>query len=107
MRSHSTFSPETIASWLTFGPDYGVAYALHVDEAAVGEAVEGLTASVDRAPVNAQIAVAAGGGLGGVVPSEDGRELDVDGTQQALLAVLERAGRRRRGRLAGPRRERH
>ncbi len=87
-----TFSPETIASWLSFGPDYGVAYALHVDEAAVAEAVEGLVASVDRAPVNAQIAVAAGGGLGGVVPSEDGRELDVDGTQQALLAVLDERG---------------
>ena len=86
------FSPETIASWLSFGPDYGVAYALHVDEAAVAEAVAGLAESVDRDPVNAQIAVAAGGGLGGVIPGADGRQLDVDGTHQALLSVLEERG---------------
>ena len=85
-----TFSPETIATWLSFGPDYGgVAYALHVDDAAVAAAVEGLAESVDQEPVNAKIAVAAGGGLGGVIAGEDGRELDVDATQQALLAVLE------------------
>jgi vancomycin resistance protein YoaR len=87
-----TFSPETIASWLSFGPDYGIAYALHVDEAAVAEAVEGLAESVDQDPVNASIAVAAGGGLGGVIAGVDGRQLDVDGTQQALLAVLEERG---------------
>lgn len=86
-----TLSPETIASWLSFGPDYGnIAYALHVDEAAAAEAVQSLVESVDRDPVSARIAVAAGGGLGGVIPAEDGRELDVDATQQALLATLER-----------------
>ena len=87
-----SFSPETIASWLSFGPDYGVAYALHLDEAAVADAVAGLVESVDQEPVNAQIAVAAGGGLGGVVAGQDGRELDVEGTQQALLAALEERG---------------
>jgi vancomycin resistance protein YoaR len=85
-----SFSPETIASWLSFGPDYGVAYALHIDEAAVAKAVAGLSESVDQEPVNARISVAAGGGLGGVIPGEDGRELDVDGTQQALLAALDK-----------------
>ena len=80
----------TIASWLSFGPDYGVPYALHVDEAAVAEAIEGLAASVDQDPVNAQIAVAAGGGLGGVVPGRDGRALDLSRTQSALLSALER-----------------
>ena len=87
-----TFSPETIASWLSFGPDYGVAYALHVDEAAVADAVAGLVESVDQEAVNAQIAVAAGGGLGGVIAGKDGRQLDVDATQQALLATLEDRG---------------
>ena len=61
------FSPETIASWLSFGPDYGEAYAIHVDEAAAAAAVAGLVESVDQEPVNAQITVAAGGGLGGVI----------------------------------------
>ncbi|HYI66629.1 MAG TPA: VanW family protein [Candidatus Limnocylindrales bacterium] len=87
-----TFSPDTIASWLSFGPDYGVAYALHVDEAAVGEAVAALSESVDQEPVNASIAVAAGGGLGGVIAGQDGRQLDVDATQQAVMAVLEERG---------------
>lgn len=87
-----SLSSETIASWLSFGPDYGVPYALHVDEAAVGSAVQGLATSVDQDAVNAQIAVAAGGGLGGVIPGRDGRALDVSRTQAALLSALERRG---------------
>ena len=87
-----SLSSETIASWLSFGPDYGVPYALHIDEAAVAEAVAGLAESVDQDPVNARIAVAAGGGLGGVIPGQDGRALDVDATAQALLAALEERG---------------
>jgi vancomycin resistance protein YoaR len=89
-----TLAPETIASWLSFGPDYGgIAYALHIDEAAVATAVEGLAETVNQDAVNAQIAVGAGGGLGGVVPGQDGRKLDVEATGQALLAALERRGR--------------
>ena len=88
-----TLAPETIASWLTFGPDYGgVAYAVDVDEAAVATAVAALAATVDRDPVNARIAVAAGGGLGGVVAGQEGRRLDVAATQDALQRVLSRRG---------------
>ena len=87
-----TFSTETIASWLSFGPDDDAAYALHVDEAAVAEAVAGLSESVDQEPVNASIAVAAGGGLGGVIAGQDGRQLDVEATQQAVMSVLEERG---------------
>ncbi|MEA2652660.1 MAG: hypothetical protein QOI85_2381 [Chloroflexota bacterium] len=87
-----SFTPEAIAPWLTFGPDYGVAYAVHVDEAAVADAVAGLVESVDQDAVNAQITVAAGGGLGGVTAGKDGRELDVEASQQALLAALEERG---------------
>jgi len=87
-----SLSPEAIASWLSFGPDYGVAYALLVDGAAVTEAVEGLAESLDQEPVNARISVAAAGGLGGVIAGQDGRELDVEGTQEALLAALEQRG---------------
>ena len=86
------FSPETIASWLSFGPDYGEAFAIQVDEAAVAAAVSGLVESVDQSPVNAQITVAAGGGLGGVIPGQDGRALDVEATQEALLAAIESRG---------------
>jgi vancomycin resistance protein YoaR len=88
-----TFSPETIASWLSFGADYGgIAYAVHIDEAAVSAAVEELAESVDQEPANARIAVAAGGGLGGVIAAVDGREVDVAATQEALLAALEQRG---------------
>lgn len=88
-----TLAPETIASWLSFGPDYGgVAYALHIDEAAAGQAITELAASVDRDPMSAQIAVAAGGGLGGVIPGQEGRTLDIAASQDALLRVLARRG---------------
>ena len=87
-----SLSPETIASWLSFGPDNGVPYALQLDEAAVADAVAGLVASVDQDPVNARITVAAGGGLGGVIPGQDGRALDVEATQDALLAALQERG---------------
>jgi vancomycin resistance protein YoaR len=85
---------ETIASWLSFGPDYGgIAYALHLDEDAVAVAIEALAESVNQDAVDARIGVAAGGGLGGVIAAQDGRELDVEATHQALLAALERRGR--------------
>ncbi|MGQ0608105.1 MAG: VanW family protein [Chloroflexota bacterium] len=83
---------DAIASWLSFGPGSGDALALHVDEASVTAAVEGLVESVDRDAVSARIGVAAGGGLGGVVAAQDGRALDVEETQQALLAALEERG---------------
>ncbi len=86
-------APETIASWLTFGPDYGgVDYALHIDEAAAGQVITELAATVDRDPVNAQIAVAGGGGLGGVIAGQDGRTLDIAASQETLLRVLSRRG---------------
>ncbi len=88
-----SIAPETIASWLSFGPDHGnVPYGLHIDEAAVGSTVEALVDSVDRAPINAQITVAIGGGLAGVIPGQDGRELAVEETTDDLLAVLARRG---------------
>ena len=88
-----SFSPETIASWLSFGPELGgIPYGVRIDEEAVSAAVAALAESVDRDPVNATIAVAAGGGLGGVVAAQDGRELDVEATEETLLATLEERG---------------
>ncbi len=85
-----SISSETIASWLTFGPDYGsVQTGLHVDESAAAAAVTALVEKVDRAPVNAQITVASGGGLGGVIAGQEGRALVVHETTENLLAALE------------------
>ncbi|MCV0404260.1 MAG: VanW family protein [Chloroflexi bacterium] len=86
-----TLAPETIASWLSFGPDYGgVAYALHVDEAAAQAALAGMAETVDRDAVNARIAVAAAGGLGGVIPGQEGRSLNVEASHDALMRILSR-----------------
>lgn len=85
-------SAETIASWLSFGPATGEAYALHVDEGAVATAIAALVESVDREAVSARIGVAAGGGLGGVIAAQEGRALDVDETQRALLSALDKRG---------------
>ena len=43
--------------------------------------------------MNARIAVAAGGGLGGVIPGADGRQLNVAGSSDGLLDVLARRAR--------------
>ncbi|MGH2401847.1 MAG: VanW family protein, partial [Candidatus Limnocylindria bacterium] len=88
-----SFDSGTIASWVSFGPKLGgIAYAVRLDEDAVAAAVEGLVESVDRDPVNARIGVAAGGGLGGVIAAQDGRELDVEATTEALFTTLEKRG---------------
>jgi len=84
---------DTIASWISFGPDYNmVPYAVRVDEAAVTAAVAGIAEAVDREAVDARIGVAAGGGLGGVVAAQDGREVDTEVTSEALLAALDTRG---------------
>jgi vancomycin resistance protein YoaR len=82
----------TIAGWISFGPVDGSVYAVRIDERAVGAAVEALTDEVDRDPVNARITVA-GSGLGGVVPGQAGRVLDVEASTSALLATLTDRGR--------------
>ncbi len=83
----------TIASWLSFGPEADQVYAARIDTAAVGAAVSALHEDVDRDPVDAQIAVAAAGGLGGVIASQDGRVLQAEASATALVATLrERAG---------------
>jgi vancomycin resistance protein YoaR len=76
-----------ISAWITFGPVGDQDYAMRVDPGAARATVAALAASVDRDPVNARITVA-GGGLGGVVPGQDGRVLDVEATTGDLLAVL-------------------
>jgi vancomycin resistance protein YoaR len=83
-----TIGAAQIAEWLSFGPQGSDAYAARVDPTAAAGAVAALAKDVNRSPVNARIAVAAGGGLGGVVAGQDGRQLVVDESSEALLAAL-------------------
>jgi vancomycin resistance protein YoaR len=83
---------ETIAAWLSFGPADGVPYALRIDERAAAAAIGELAGDVDRSPVDARITVA-GSGLGGVVPGQTGRVLDVEASTERLLTVLAQRSR--------------
>ena len=81
---------ESIAGALSFGPLAADVYAARIDPAAITAAVKSRAKDVNQAPVNARIAVALGGGLGGVIPGADGRKLDVSGSSKHLLDVLAR-----------------
>jgi hypothetical protein len=83
---------ETIASWISFGPLDDSRYAMRIDEVSAASAIAAFAAAIDRDPVSARITVA-GSGLGGVVPGQTGRELDVGNSTSALLATLGHRGR--------------
>jgi vancomycin resistance protein YoaR len=90
----------TIAGWITFGPQGTSDYAMHIDTGGVIAAVTALADSVDRETVSARFGVA-GSGLGGIIPGQDGRELDVSRTSASVLQALrERAGGASVGSLA-------
>ena len=91
------FTPETIAAWIGFAPTDDGGYGVTIDEDAVRAAVQGLVETIDREAVNASFAVA-GGGLGGVIAAQDGRELRVGKSSEAVFAALER---RAAGTVAG------
>lgn len=78
---------ETIASWISFGPQGADDYAMRIDEAAVATFMRSLSARVDRDPVSAEFSVA-GAGLGGVIPGVDGRVLDVAASTDGLIGAL-------------------
>jgi vancomycin resistance protein YoaR len=82
---------DTIAGWLTFGPQGESPYALRVDASAVATTVAALAEEVDRDPVSARISVA-GAGLGGVVPGATGRVLDVEASTDGIIGVLAERG---------------
>jgi vancomycin resistance protein YoaR len=84
---------ESIAAAVSFGPQGSDVYAARIDPEAVKAAVKARATDVNRAPVNARIAVAASGGLGGVIPGADGRRLNVSGSSDGLLEVLARRAR--------------
>ena len=85
--------PPTLAAAISFGPEGAEAYAARIDAAAVTAAVQALAKNINQAPVNARIAVASGGGLGGVIAGQDGRRLNVaDSSDGVLDALARRAG---------------
>ena len=84
--------PETINSWISFGPQAELAYTARVDNGAIAAAVTALAEDIDQEALNAQIGVGAGGGLGGVIAGQEGRALNVDETVAGLMdALKERA----------------
>lgn len=78
----------TIAGMITFGPEAAQDYVARLDAGAISAAVSALQPKVNRAPVNATIAVAPGGGLGGVIAGKDGRKLNAEESASAVLAAL-------------------
>jgi vancomycin resistance protein YoaR len=93
--------PPTLAAAISFGPEGAEAYAARIDAAAVTAAVQALAKKINQAPVNARIAVASGGGLGGVIAGQDGRGLNVaDSSDGVLDALARRAGGASVGSLA-------
>jgi vancomycin resistance protein YoaR len=78
---------ETIAEWISFGPQGDEDYAMRVDEAAARAEIAALAATVDRDPESAQFTVA-GAGLGGVIAGVDGRVLEVAASTDGLIGAL-------------------
>jgi vancomycin resistance protein YoaR len=83
---------DTIAGWISFGPEAERAYAARIDAGAISSAIAALATEIDQEAVNAQIGVGAGGGLGGVIAGQEGRALNVDESVAGLVnALKERA----------------
>jgi vancomycin resistance protein YoaR len=78
---------ETIASWISFGPQGAEDYAMRIDDGAVRTWIAGLADDVNREPVSARIGVA-GTGLGGVIPGVEGRVLEVEASTDGVLGAL-------------------
>jgi vancomycin resistance protein YoaR len=91
---------ETIAGWISFGPVGENDYTMRTDAGAVSAAIAGLAETVNRDAVSARFSVA-GAGLGGIIPGQDGRVLNVEASTASVLDALEqRAGGASVGSLA-------
>jgi vancomycin resistance protein YoaR len=84
-----TITTETVRSWISFGPLGADEYAMRLDADAATAAIAALAESVDSEAVSARFAVA-GSGMGGVIPGQDGRVLNVEQSVADLLAAMER-----------------
>jgi vancomycin resistance protein YoaR len=88
-RSPSRSRPTPSAAGSPSGRSATSDYAMRIDATAATAAIAELTESVDREAVSARFGVA-GAGLGGVIPGQDGRVLDVEQSVADLLAALDR-----------------
>ena len=88
---------ETIAGWISFGPVGENDYTMRLDAGAVSAAIAGLAETVNRDAVSARFSVA-GAGLGGIIPGQDGRVLNVESSTASVLDAL---GQRARGASVG------
>ena len=88
---------ETIAGWISFGPVGESDYTLRLDAGAVSAAIAGLAEAVNRDAVSARFTVA-GAGLGGIIPGQDGRVLNVE---KSTASVLDALGKRAGGASVG------
>jgi vancomycin resistance protein YoaR len=81
-----------LAGLLTFERGTGESFAPVVDETALGALIETYTAKVNREPKNAGFTWSSAG-VSGVVPGQEGRALDVEGSMRSVVNALnERAG---------------
>ena len=88
-----TLGRDAVAAWVVFDPSDDGGLAVGIDAEAVTAAVQALAAVIDQEAVGASFSVAAGG-LSGVIPGQDGRQLLVQESADALVAALQ-------GRAAG------
>ena len=82
-----TIGADTVAGWITFGPEGANDYAMRIDAGAAATAVAALAEAVDRDAVSARFSVA-GSGLGGIIPGQDGRLLDAEASTASVLDAL-------------------
>jgi vancomycin resistance protein YoaR len=82
-----TITADTIATWISFGPQGADDYAMRIDAGAVTTALAALAEEVDRDPVSARFTVA-GTGLGGVIAGVDGRVLEVAASSDGVIGAL-------------------
>ena len=80
-------STQRLRMWTSFVRTPEGGYEPRVDTTALMPTLERLAKQVDRAPVNASFKTS-GGRITGVTPSKNGYTLDVEGTHEAVLAVL-------------------
>ncbi|MBA2372914.1 MAG: VanW family protein [Chloroflexi bacterium] len=76
-----------IRSWVSFEPSADGGYAAKVDTTDLAKVVKTLKTKMDRSPRNASFTTS-GSRITGVIPSRQGRTLDVTGTTARIEAVL-------------------
>jgi vancomycin resistance protein YoaR len=83
----ATVDPATLRGWVTFGATPTGAYAPTITSDAARAALARLAPKLFRAPLDARYLLGKGKVVG-VLPSQDGEQLDVEGSLKAISAAL-------------------